>query len=86
MSGEYFDPPWDCTDVVLVNHKLIGKIEQHLTSCEGCNPSAEISLEYILDQIFLRDPSKTEYVLERPAKCRTCEAEICEKTLVAWDD
>jgi hypothetical protein len=38
------------------------------------------------DPLTGSDPSVTDYVLEVPARCLQCGAEINEKTLVDWAD
>jgi len=45
---------------------------------------AEIPFDNMLDRLTGSDPSVTDYVLEVPAICLQCGAEIHEKTLVEW--
>ena len=52
------------------------RVACHLT------PDAEITLDYILDEITGCDPQFTEYILSRPANCPACFHEVTEKTLV----
>jgi len=49
-----------------------------------CRPewNAELPLENILDRLTGSDPATTDYVLEVPARCLQCGAEINEKTLM----
>ena len=49
---------------------------------EACSETAEIPFDNILDRITGSDPSVTDYVLEVPARCLQCGAQISEKTLV----
>jgi hypothetical protein len=50
--------------------------------CEPCVEDAELPFENILDRLTGSDPTVTDYVLEVPARCLQCGAEITEKTLV----
>jgi hypothetical protein len=56
-----------------------------IAGCENCGEDAEIPFDNILDRLTGSDPSVTDYVLEVPARCLQCGAEISEKTLVEWD-
>jgi hypothetical protein len=53
-----------------------------INGCESCVETAELPFDYILDALTGSDPSVTDYVLEVPARCLQCGAEINEKTLV----
>ena len=55
-----------------------------IAGCEAYSEDAEIPFDNILDQLTGSDPSVTDYVLEVPAICLQCGAEITEKTLVEW--
>jgi hypothetical protein len=68
--------------IVLVERSTIRKAEWLIESCEACNKKgAEIPFDAILDRIAASDPSVTDYILERPAKCPNCGREITEKAL-----
>ena len=54
--------------------------------CEAFSEDAELPFENILDRPTGSDPSVTDYVLEVPARCLQCGAEINEKTLVEWSE
>ena len=49
---------------------------------DACSDDAEIPFDNILDRLTGSDPSVTDYVLQRPARCLQCGAGINEKTLV----
>jgi hypothetical protein len=50
---------------------------QHMIAgCESCSEDEELPIENILDRLTGSDPSVTDYVLEVPAKCFQCGAEI----------
>ena len=76
----------DCSaqqNVVLIHATNLHEAERLIESYEHCNPEgAEIPFDNILDRITGSDPSVTDYVLERPAKCPNCKREILEKTLI----
>ena len=52
-----------------------------IAGCEACSEDAEIPFDNILDRLTGSDPSVTDYVLETPARCLQCGAEINEKSL-----
>jgi hypothetical protein len=56
-----------------------------IAGCEACSGDAELPFDNILDRLTGSDPSVTDYVLEVPARCLQCGAEISDKTLVDWD-
>jgi ATP-dependent DNA ligase len=49
-------------------------------------PLIDRQRDNILDKHTGSDPSVTDYVLEVPARCLQCGAEIKEKTLVEWNE
>lgn len=69
--------------LVPIGAASVGCGETLIESCEHCNAEgADIPFDNILDRLIGSDPSVTDYLLERPAKCPTCHREISEKTLV----
>ncbi len=77
-----FEPSLDDTDVVLVDEPVLREAQGFVAGCGDCIPSAEMTFDYILDEVTGCDPTSTEYVLCHPAKCPRCKREITEKTLV----
>jgi uncharacterized protein (TIGR03435 family) len=47
-----------------------------IAGCEACSETAEIPFDNILDRLTGSDPSATDYVLDVPARCVQCGAEI----------
>ena len=83
MTRDFFDPTPEQQIVVLIDAATLRKAEQLLESCEYCNrEAAEIPFDHILDRVTGSDPSVTDYILERSAKCPNCRREILEKTLI----
>jgi hypothetical protein len=77
MTRDFFDPPWEKTNVVLVDRAAVERAQEQLTGCEKCRPvEAEPPFDWILDEVTGSDPSVTDYVLELPAKCPLCRTEI----------
>jgi len=72
----------DDTNVILIDEPLLAEAEAAITGCEHCVANAEMTFEYILDAITEHDPTTTEYVICRPAKCPRCAHEITEKSLI----
>jgi hypothetical protein len=77
-----FDPTLEDADVVLVDERVLREAQGFVAGCGQCIPSAEMTFDYILDEVTGCDPTSTEYVLCHPAKCPRCAREITEKTLV----
>ncbi len=77
------DPTPERHQIVLVMAFVVRKAEWRIESCEKCNPEgADLPFDNILEKVTGSDPSVTDYLLERPAKCPNCHREILEKTLV----
>jgi hypothetical protein len=81
-SRDFFDPTPEQQHVVLIDAATLQKAQRMITGCETCSEDAELPFENILDRLTGSDPSVTDYVLEMPARCLQCGAEINEKTLV----
>jgi len=69
-------------NVVLIDESVLREALHWVSGCWACSEYATISFDYILDAITGCEPSVTEYVLCRPAKCPHCAGEITEKTAV----
>src|SRR5262245_44956923 len=82
---DFFNPPWEQTDIVLVPESVLARAERGLSSCEACATEAELPFDYVLDQMTGCDPSVTDYVLSRPGRCPRCRNIVLEKTLVVWE-
>jgi hypothetical protein len=78
---EFFDPTPEQQNIVLINAGTRRKAQRMIAGCEACD-GAELPFDNILDRLTGSDPSVTDYVLEVPARCLQCGAEINEKTLV----
>ena len=82
MPREFFDPTPEQQNVVLIDAATLQKAQRMIACCETCTEDAEIPFDNILDRLTGSDPSVTDYVLEVPARCLQCGAEVNEKTLV----
>jgi len=71
------------TTVVLVDEPIVAESEQWLISCENCAKHPVISFVYLLDALTGCEPSETEYLMCRPARCPRCNGNVCETTLVS---
>jgi len=70
-------PAWKKTIPVLVDEETVRQAERRIDSCEACAPDdSEIPFDYVLDSITGCEPELTDYVLEKPAKCPRCSAEV----------
>ncbi len=76
------EPSIEDTNVVLIDEPVLSEAQKFVAGCGQCFPGAEMTFDYILDEVTGCDPTATEYVLCHPAKCPRCAQEITEKTLV----
>jgi hypothetical protein len=83
--NDFFDPPPEVHNVVLLEVDAIRRAEQLIVGCQECSEDAEIPFDNILDRVTGCDPSITDYVMEKPAKCPRCFLDIREKTLIEPD-
>ena len=84
MTEDYFEPPLEETDFVLLDVEDVCIAVRVIVACEACYPEAEIPFDWLIDQITNRDPRVTEYLMPAPVNCPACGSEIHEKTLVQW--
>jgi hypothetical protein len=77
-----YRPPLETTDIYFVNDEVLEAAESLIAACERCAPYADLSFDYIIDELTGCDPTRTEYLLPRVAACRHCGNAISEKTLV----
>jgi hypothetical protein len=82
MKREFFDPPIEDLEIVLIGRATIHKAQERVAGCEGCDGDAEILFDWILDEVTGRNPGVTDYLMEVPARCPYCCREIVEKALV----
>ena len=75
-------PLWRKTTPVRVDAATLRLAEQHIESCEACNPLlAEVPFEYVLDYLTGCDPEITDYILPGPGRCPRCNAAIRAKNI-----
>jgi hypothetical protein len=85
MAYDFFDLSPEQTEIVLIGRATVFRAQRQITSCEACNPEAEVPFDLVIDNLTGRLGSLVDYVLERPATCLRCGEQITEKTLVEWD-
>jgi len=79
---DYFEPPIEKLDIVLVDSNAVALASLHVVGCEGCSEDANTLFEWLFDEATGRDPSITDYLLEAPASCPRCHRMVTERTLV----
>lgn len=80
------EPPLMQTDVVFVDEPQLLEAAQFISGCEHCAPdTAEITFDYLLDDVTGCDPTVTEYLICHSARCPRCDSEIVEKTFIVAD-
>ena len=82
MSNDFFDPPPELQNIVLIGAVTLHQAMQHVVSCENCSPAAKIPFDWILDRVTGRSGDVTDYILSEPGKCPSCRQGVTEKTLV----
>jgi hypothetical protein len=85
MPEDYFEPPLEETEFVLLDICDVKTAHAVVIGCEECCPDSEIPFDWILDQVTSRDPKVTEYLMPTAVCCPSCDSEIHEKTLVQWN-
>jgi hypothetical protein len=81
---DFFDPPPETQNVVLIDAETLREPEKLIIGCEGCAPDdAELPFDNVLDRVTGNDLAVTDYVMvESMAKCPQCKRKVNEKTLV----
>ena len=77
-----YEPALTEIEIVLVDEEVLLKAQSMIVSCESCADDADITLDYLLDEITGCEPTRTEYLLHRPARCPYCFHAVTEKTLI----
>jgi len=77
-----FAPPLETTEIILINESVLLEAQALIATCERCDDQAEIAFDYLLDAITGSDPTTTEYLLPKPARCPQCLSAVSEKTLI----
>ena len=86
IMSEFFDPPIETQNIVLVDGSRLRLAERLIIACEDCSPvDAELPFAAVLDRVTGYNPTVTEYILEWPAKCPHCRGQVHERTLVEPD-
>jgi hypothetical protein len=81
VVGIWGEPAEWTFDVVLVDEDTLVKTQEFVSACEHCAENADITFDYLLDEITGCDPA-TNYLMCRPANCPSCLRELTEKSLV----
>jgi hypothetical protein len=86
-SVRSFPPPGSevpSYEVLLVGEDALQTAEKYLEGCEAClQDYALIPFAYLLDEVTVADPTTTQYLLCREARCPKCDRAVVENTLVA---
>ena len=69
-------------DIVLATEATLLQAQEYVSACEHCSEDASITFDYLLDAITGCDPSITEYLMCRAAKCPDCFSRLTEKTRI----
>jgi len=69
-------------EIVPVDAAMLQRLEKLILGCHMCSPFAEVPLFVILDRLRDAPTARTQYILERPARCPRCKRQMTEHTLV----
>jgi len=69
-------------NVVLVDENQLLEAQYCLAGCESCDENASVTFDYLLDAVTGCDPTTTDYVMCRTAKCPNCLHVVNEKTRI----
>lgn len=79
---KYFDSCDENQDVVFIDQPMLMEAQSFIGACEHCSDVAELPFDQLLDSLTGCDPSTTEYIICHAAKCKACDHDVTEKTLV----
>src|SRR5262249_1941370 len=69
-------------EIVFIGEATVIEARDLIVGWGQCSEEAELLFDQILDAVTGCDPSTTEYMILRPARCSFCFHEVSEKTLV----
>jgi hypothetical protein len=83
MADDFLPLTPEEQSIVLVTAAVLQQAQNLIAFCEHCNfEDSEFTFEMILDHLTGCDPTRTEYIVEVPARCPNCRRKVFEKTLV----
>ena len=70
-------------EIRVASESTVAEAEKEISSCEYCNPAADIKFGIIIN--FIRDtsPGDVIFYLIKPATCPSCKCKVWESTLVS---
>jgi hypothetical protein len=90
MTQDFFLQPMGRTitpiedlHIFLADGPTLFEAMQWVSGCERCSDHALIRFDYILDAVTGANPTATEYVMCRPARCPCCGGQITERTQIS---
>ena len=83
MPNDFYPLAPEEWPIVLVTYQTLRQAQNLIAFCEQCDTeNSEFTFEMLLDRVTGSHPTRTEYILEVPARCPNCRREVLEKTLV----
>ena len=74
--------PVDAPNIVLLQPSLVRLAQHFVEACESCNRDAQLSFDYVLDELTGCDPTITEYQFSEQPFCWACGSPLHPKTRV----
>ena len=72
------------SEIIVTSNPTLLEARSKISSCENCNPIAEIEFGTIINFIKDANPEDTLFCQADPVACPTCGHEIWETTLVSF--
>jgi hypothetical protein len=72
------------SEIIVASRPTLVDAQSKISSCENCNPIAEIEFGMIINFIKDANPTDTLFCQTDPVACPTCGHEVWETTLVSF--
>lgn len=83
VSHNFYPKPENFV-IVCIGAPMLKQAENLIAFCEHCNSEdSEFLFDLLLARVTGSDPTRTEYILEEPARCPNCKEKVYQKTFVA---
>jgi hypothetical protein len=72
------------SDILAAGYQTLAEAQAKISSCEKCNPKADIEFGLIMNFVTNADPNDTLFCQTESVECPNCGQEIWESTLVSF--
>lgn len=71
------------SEIRVASESTIDEAENEISSCENCNPDADIKFGILMNFIRDANPKDVVFYQIKAAKCPLCNCKVWESTLVS---